>query len=46
MASTYPAQFLGLGDELGCIAPGYRANLIAVDEKLRVHASWIDGAGG
>jgi len=46
MASTYPAQFLGLGDELGRIAPGYRANLIAVDERLRVHASWIDGAGG
>ncbi|HEU0306019.1 MAG TPA: N-acetylglucosamine-6-phosphate deacetylase, partial [Lysobacter sp.] len=26
MASTYPAQFLGLGGELGRIAPGYRAD--------------------
>ena len=25
MASQYPAEFLGLGDELGRIAPGYRA---------------------
>jgi len=45
MASTYPAQFLGLGSELGRIAPGYRANLVAVDERLEVHASWIDGVG-
>ncbi len=46
MASTYPAQFLGLGGELGRIAPGYRANLIAVDDRLVVRASWIDGTGG
>jgi N-acetylglucosamine-6-phosphate deacetylase len=45
MASTYPAQFLGLGGELGRIAPGYRANLVAVDERLAVRASWIDGVG-
>lgn len=43
MATTYPAQFLGLGHELGRIAPGYRANLVAVDERVNVLATWIDG---
>jgi N-acetylglucosamine-6-phosphate deacetylase len=44
MASTYPAQFLGLGSELGRIAPGYRASLVAVDDNVRVTGTWIDGA--
>jgi N-acetylglucosamine-6-phosphate deacetylase len=43
MASTYPAQFLGLGEELGRIAPGYRANLVAVDDRVNVLSTWIDG---
>ena len=43
MASTYPAQFLGVGHELGRIAPGYRANLVAIDERYGVQATWIDG---
>ena len=43
MASTYPAEFLGLGSELGRIAPGYRANLVSVDEGVRVLETWIDG---
>jgi N-acetylglucosamine-6-phosphate deacetylase len=43
MASTYPAEFLGLGGELGRIAPGYRANLVAVDDGVRVLETWIDG---
>ena len=46
MASTYPAQFLGLGRELGRIAPGYRANLTVLDEKLTARAAWIDGSPG
>jgi N-acetylglucosamine-6-phosphate deacetylase len=44
MASTYPAEFLGLGDQLGRIAPGYRANLVLADAALRVRDTWIDGA--
>lgn len=44
MASTYPAQFLGLGDELGQIRPGYRADLVALDDGLVVRDSWIAGA--
>jgi N-acetylglucosamine-6-phosphate deacetylase len=43
MASTHPAEFLGLGDELGRIAPGYRASLAVLDEQCRVSATWIDG---
>ena len=44
MATINPAAFLGLGRDIGRIAPGYRANLIAVDDDLTVLESWIDGA--
>jgi N-acetylglucosamine-6-phosphate deacetylase len=43
MASTNPAAFLRLDHELGRIAPGYRANLVLLDEGLQVAESWIDG---
>jgi N-acetylglucosamine-6-phosphate deacetylase len=43
MASEYPAEFLGLGDELGRIAPGYRANLVLLDDDLEVRRTWIEG---
>jgi N-acetylglucosamine-6-phosphate deacetylase len=43
MASQWPAEFLGLGHELGRIAPGYRANLVAASEELKVLETWIDG---
>jgi N-acetylglucosamine-6-phosphate deacetylase len=43
MASLYPASFLGLEHELGRIARGYRANLVAVDAGVRVAHTWIDG---
>jgi N-acetylglucosamine-6-phosphate deacetylase len=43
MASEYPAEFLGLGSELGRIAPGYRANLVALDDEFRVRRTWIEG---
>ncbi|HEY9254824.1 MAG TPA: N-acetylglucosamine-6-phosphate deacetylase [Stenotrophomonas sp.] len=44
MASTYPAQFLGLGDRYGRIAPGYQADLVLLDEQLQVQATWIAGS--
>ena len=44
MASTYPAEFLGLGDQLGRIAPGYRANFVLADDQLQVLDTWIDGS--
>lgn len=43
MASTYPAQFLRLGDRFGRIAPGHCASLVALDDAMRVTATWIDG---
>ncbi|HEX4269351.1 MAG TPA: N-acetylglucosamine-6-phosphate deacetylase [Steroidobacteraceae bacterium] len=43
MASLYPAEFLGLADELGRIERGYRANLVLADDKLNVLETWIDG---
>jgi N-acetylglucosamine-6-phosphate deacetylase len=43
MASQWPAEFLGLGGELGRIARGQRANLVAADDELRVLETWIDG---
>jgi len=43
MASTWPAEFLGLGASRGRIAPGCRADLVAMDDALRVRQSWIGG---
>ena len=43
MASRVPAAFLKLDQELGRLAPGYRASLVLLDEHLRVQATWIDG---
>jgi N-acetylglucosamine-6-phosphate deacetylase len=43
MASSYPAEFLGLGGEIGRIAPDYRANLVLLDAELHVLDTWIDG---
>jgi N-acetylglucosamine-6-phosphate deacetylase len=46
MASLYPAAFLGLDHELGRIEPGYRANLVLVDDGINVVETWIDGKSG
>ncbi len=46
MASTYPAEFLGLGRAYGRIEPGYRADLVSLDDGLRVRDTWIAGAIG
>ncbi len=42
-ASTTPAALLGLADR-GAIAPGRRADLVALDGGLRVQAVWCGGA--
>jgi N-acetylglucosamine-6-phosphate deacetylase len=44
MASTYPAEFLGLGESHGRIAPGYRADLVVLDDEYHVQQSWIGGS--
>ena len=43
MASKTPAAFIGLHRELGRIAPGFRASLVALGDGGGVIASWIDG---
>lgn len=43
MASANPAAFLRLDGELGRIAAGYRANLVAMDDSLHVVETWVDG---
>jgi N-acetylglucosamine-6-phosphate deacetylase len=43
MASTYPAEFLGLGHSHGRIVPGFRADLVALDGDLQVIGTWIGG---
>ncbi|MEP7154847.1 MAG: N-acetylglucosamine-6-phosphate deacetylase [Betaproteobacteria bacterium] len=43
MASTYPATFLRVDGEIGRIAVGLRANLVATDESVNVLDTWIDG---
>jgi N-acetylglucosamine-6-phosphate deacetylase len=42
MASTVPARVLGLSDR-GELAPGRIADLVLLDEALRVEATWIGG---
>jgi N-acetylglucosamine-6-phosphate deacetylase len=44
MASTVPAQFLGLEHRLGLFAPGYRADMVAFyPEKIEVIETWVAG---
>jgi N-acetylglucosamine-6-phosphate deacetylase len=43
-ASTEPAKFLGLGDRLGRLLPGYRADLVAFRaDTIDVLETWIAG---
>jgi N-acetylglucosamine-6-phosphate deacetylase len=43
MASRYPAAYLGLDDQLGRVAPGYRADLTLLRADLDVLATWVGG---
>jgi N-acetylglucosamine-6-phosphate deacetylase len=42
MASTYPANFMRLADR-GRIAPGFRADIVALTDRLEVLGTWIGG---
>lgn len=43
MASTTPARFLGLSDELGALAPNHKADMVALDADMNVLGTWIGG---
>jgi N-acetylglucosamine-6-phosphate deacetylase len=46
LASINPAHFIKLGSELGALAPGRRADMVALDpEKIEVLATWVAGVG-
>ncbi len=43
MASTYPARYFGIDNEVGAIAPGLRANLVIFDDDVNVQGIVRDG---
>ncbi|MDA3912853.1 N-acetylglucosamine-6-phosphate deacetylase [Oleiagrimonas sp.] len=43
MASTYPADFLGLSRTHGRISAGYHADFTVLDNQREVRETWIDG---
>ncbi len=43
MASLHPAKMLGLDKQLGSLAVGKRANLIALNSQLLLQNIWING---
>jgi N-acetylglucosamine-6-phosphate deacetylase len=43
-ASLHPATFIGLGDRLGRLAPGYRADIVAFEPgSVNVLETWVAG---
>nr|WP_246200992.1 amidohydrolase family protein [Azospirillum brasilense] len=43
MASAYPADFMGMAGRRGRLRPGLAADLVHLDERLRVRTTWISG---
>lgn len=43
MASAYPADFMGMAARRGRIRPGLAADLVHLNERLAVRATWIGG---
>ena len=43
MASSYPARAIGVADRRGYILPGYRADLLELEENMTLYRTWIAG---
>jgi N-acetylglucosamine-6-phosphate deacetylase len=43
MASTTPAEVLGIQDHFGHVLSGYPANLVLLNAKGQIQATWIEG---
>jgi len=44
-ASTHPAQFLGLERTHGRLAPGFQADMVALDgDTIEIIDTWVGGA--
>jgi len=43
MASLTPAQIVHQDDRIGSLAPGKFADLLIIDEQIRVQATYIGG---
>lgn len=43
MATSIPAEIIGMGDQLGAIQPGYVANLVQLDKLLLTKHVWASG---
>lgn len=43
MASSYPAEFLGLDKRFGKLLPGYEADIVALDRDFTPSRVWISG---
>ncbi len=43
MASTYPAEFLGVSDRYGYLKKNYKANMVVFNNLLQVEAVIVDG---
>ncbi|MGO2332092.1 MAG: N-acetylglucosamine-6-phosphate deacetylase [Pseudoalteromonas nigrifaciens] len=44
MATLYPAQALGLEQQIGLIKPGFNANFVALNTELDVQQVWTNGS--
>ncbi len=43
MASRYPAEYFGVDHKVGWLKPGYRADLVCLDDNLQVRETWVAG---
>lgn len=43
MASLYPAEMMGVADDIGSLAAGKRASFVALSQRLTIEGVWING---